>query len=92
MTEVSENQNELVTWFREGLASWLLFVTFNCVFVAFPCGGLGWVSDLCRLSYFYATLTHLRINAESHQKYIRVTIDKNPRDFYAILGLRVTFL
>ena len=65
-------------------------MTFNCVFVAFPCGGLGWVSDLCRLSYFYATLTHLRINAKSHQKYIRVSINKNPRDFYAILRLRRT--
>ena len=25
----------------EGLTSWLLFVTFNCVFVTFPCGILG---------------------------------------------------
>ena len=43
----------------KGLASWLLFVMFGCVFVTFPCGILGqvWylivlISDLCRLSYF----------------------------------------
>ena len=27
----------------KGLASWLLFVMFNCVFVNFPCGILGQV-------------------------------------------------
>ena len=26
---------------RRGLASWLSFVMFNCVFVTFPCGILG---------------------------------------------------
>ena len=43
----------------KGLASWLLFVMFNCVFVTFPCGILGqvWylivsIPDLCRISYF----------------------------------------
>ena len=43
----------------KGLTSWLMLVTFNCVFVAFPCGILGqvWylvvsIHDLCRLSYF----------------------------------------
>ena len=43
----------------EGLASWLLFVMFNCVFVTFPCGILGqvWylivlIPHLCHLSYF----------------------------------------
>ena len=42
------------------LASWPLFVMFNCVFVTFPCGILGqvWylivsIPDLCRLSYFH---------------------------------------
>ena len=41
------------------LATWLLFVMFNCVFVTFPCGILGqvWylivsIPDLRRLSYF----------------------------------------
>ena len=41
-----------------GLASWLLHVVFNCVFVTFPCGilGLVWsliisIADLCPLSY-----------------------------------------
>ena len=45
------------TW--KGLASWLSFVMFNCVFVLSPCGILGqmWylilsIPDLCRLSYF----------------------------------------
>ena len=27
----------------KGLTSWLLFVTFDCVFVTFPCGILGQV-------------------------------------------------
>ena len=43
----------------KGLISWLFFVMFNCVFVAFPCGILGqvWylivsILDICRLSYF----------------------------------------
>ena len=43
---------------RKGLASWLLFVMFNCVFVTFPCGIMGqvWylivlIADRCRLSY-----------------------------------------
>ena len=43
----------------KGLASWLLFVMFNCYFVTFPCDILGqmcylivWIPDLCRLSYF----------------------------------------
>ena len=43
----------------KGLASWLSFVMFNCVFVTFPCRILGqvWlymvsIPDLCRLSYF----------------------------------------
>ena len=42
----------------KGLTSWLLFVTFNCVFVTFPCGILGqvWylivsIPDLFRPSY-----------------------------------------
>ena len=45
---------------EKGLASWLLFVTFNYVFVTFPCGILGqvWyfiasIPDLCRLSYLH---------------------------------------
>ena len=44
----------------KGLNSWLSFVTFNCVFVSFPCGilGLVWylkvsIPDLCHLSYFH---------------------------------------
>ena len=43
----------------KGVTYWILFVMFNCVFVAFPCGILGhmWhlivsIPDLCRLSYF----------------------------------------
>ena len=43
---------------EEGLASRLLFVMFNCVFVAFPCDILGqvWylivmIPDRCCLSY-----------------------------------------
>ena len=43
----------------KGLASWLLFVMFNCVFVTFSCGILGqvWylivsIPDICRLFYF----------------------------------------
>ena len=43
----------------QGLASRLSFVTFNYVFVTFPCGILGQVwylivsfPDLCHLSYF----------------------------------------
>ena len=43
----------------KGLASWLLFVMFNCDFVTFPCGipSQVWylivlIPDLCRLSYF----------------------------------------
>ena len=46
----------------KGLASWLLLVMFNFVFVTFPCDGLGqvWylivlIPDLCRLSYFYGS-------------------------------------
>ena len=42
----------------KGLAFWLLFVIFNCVFITFPCDILGQVwylivsfPDLCRLSY-----------------------------------------
>ena len=42
----------------KGLASWLLFVMFNCVFVTFPCGILGkvWylivsIPNICCLSY-----------------------------------------
>ena len=41
------------------LTSWLLFVMYNCDFVAFPCATLGqvWylivlIPDLCNLSYF----------------------------------------
>ena len=41
-----------------GLASWLMFVMFNCTFATFPCGILGqvWnlfvlIPDLCPLSY-----------------------------------------
>ena len=44
----------------KGLASWLLFVMFSCVFVTFPFGILGqvWylivsIPDICRLSYFF---------------------------------------
>ena len=47
----------------KGLTSLLLFVMFNCVFVAFPCGilGQGWylivsIPDICRLSYFDLSL------------------------------------
>ena len=47
----------------KGLAYWLLFVMFNCVFVTFPCGILGqvWylivlIPDLCHLSYFHMNL------------------------------------
>ena len=47
----------------KGLASWLLFVMFNCVFVAFQCGILGqvWylivsIPDLCHLSYINCRL------------------------------------
>ena len=43
----------------KGLTSWLFFVSFNYVFVTFPCGILGqvWylivsIPDLCRLSFF----------------------------------------
>ena len=43
----------------KGLTSWLLFVMYNCDFVAFPCGILCqvWnlivlIPDLYRLSYF----------------------------------------
>ena len=32
---------------------------------------------------FYATLSLLRINGESRQKYIRVSIIKNPGEYYA---------
>ena len=42
----------------KGRTSWLLFVTFNCVFVSVPCGILGQVlylivsiPDLCHLSF-----------------------------------------
>ena len=42
----------------KGLTCWRLFVMFNCIVVAFPCGILDqvWylivaISDLCRLSY-----------------------------------------
>ena len=42
----------------EGLTYWFLFVMFNCAFVTFPCGTLGWVwslivsiPDLFHLSY-----------------------------------------
>ena len=45
----------------QGLASWLLFVMFNCVFVTFPCGihGQVWylivsIPDLCRFSNFHS--------------------------------------
>ena len=43
----------------KGVASWLLFVLFNCVFVTFPCGILGQerylivsIPGICRRSYF----------------------------------------
>ena len=43
-----------------GETSWISVVIFNCVFVTFSCGILGWVRylivsipDLCRLSYFH---------------------------------------
>ena len=43
----------------KGLASWLVFVMLNCVFVIFPCGILGqmWylivsIPDLSHRSYF----------------------------------------
>ena len=46
------------------LNSCLSFVTFNCVFVTFPCSILGqvWylivsIPDLCHLSYFYDNVT-----------------------------------
>ena len=48
----------------KGLASWLSFVMFNCVFVTFPCGILGQVRylilsipDLCHLSYILNIIT-----------------------------------
>ena len=53
------------------LASWLLFVMFNCDFVTFPCGILArmWylielIPDLCRLSYFntFPLRHHLILN------------------------------
>ena len=44
----------------KGLASWLSFVMFNCVFVTLPCSILGqvWclivsIPDLCHLYYFH---------------------------------------
>ena len=53
------------------LASWLLFVMFNC-FVTFPCGILGqlWylvvsIPDLCRLSYFL-TMSQCVFDEEAH--------------------------
>ena len=39
-----------------GLTSWPLFVMFNCVFVTFPCGILGW---LCRFLILVAFLTFI---------------------------------
>ena len=42
-----------------GLASWLLFVMFDCIYITFPLGILGqvWylivsIHDLCHISYF----------------------------------------
>ena len=47
----------------KGLASWLSFLMYSCVFVTFPCGILGqvWdlivsIPDLCPLSYLDATI------------------------------------
>ena len=47
----------------KGLASWLSFMMFNCVFVTFSCGILGqvWylivlIPDLFALSYFYVEI------------------------------------
>ena len=51
----------------KGLASWLLFVMFNCDFVTFPCGILGqvWylivsIPDLCRLSNFVENVQNMK--------------------------------
>ena len=51
----------------KGLTSWLSFVIFNCVFVAFPCGILGqvWylivlIPDLCHLSYLNKINEHTK--------------------------------
>ena len=40
----------------KGLAPWLLFVTFNCVFVMFPCDILG---QVCYLIVSIPVLCHL---------------------------------
>ena len=55
----------------KGLASWLLFVMFNCVFVTFPCGIQGQVwylivsnPDLCSLAYFYSNKVQRRTQIE----------------------------
>ena len=71
----------------KGLASWLMLVMFNCVFVSFPCGILGqvWyltvsISDLCHLSYFedlkdYINFGHLFNLKKSWQMLIRFSIN-----------------
>ena len=52
----------------KGLTSWLSFVTFNCVFVSFPCDVLGqvWylivsIPDLCHHSYCVLTTADSRV-------------------------------
>ena len=59
----------------KGLTSWLLFVTFNCVFAAFPCGILGqvWylivsIPDLCCLSYFLLCLKETELPLPSRYR------------------------
>ena len=55
----------------KGLASWLLFVMINCVFVTFPCDILGkvWclivsIPDHCRLSYLvFKPINLMTLNA-----------------------------
>ena len=53
----------------KGLASWPLFLMFNCVFVTFPCGILGqaWylivsILGLCHLSYFHYDRDQCNVN------------------------------
>ena len=54
---------------EKGLASWLSFVMFICVFVTFPCGILGqvWclivsILDLCHLSYLICFSRKVSVN------------------------------
>ena len=70
----------------KGLASWLSFVMFNCVFVTFPCGILGqvWclivsIPELCHLSYLellfvYRMTSLLRVKKRHVIKSINQTL------------------